>query len=162
VPICPHSVPKPKPKPKFGRPLLLTFFTEIKRQQQAPCDFFPESVYSKKMQQSRRSTMTRTRTTFPRPTAVNRSQYSMRRPALQCVNATCTVLSNRCITLLCIDLKVQYKLHYTIKHNACMTCVRRLMNSKMSMQATRSPRLGQMSLPWQQGSPHNILHGSIE
>ena len=23
VPMCPHSVPKPKPKPKFGRPLIL-------------------------------------------------------------------------------------------------------------------------------------------
>jgi len=25
-----------------------------------------------------------------------------------------------------------------------------------------TPRLAQMSLPWQQGSAHNILHGSIE
>jgi len=28
--------------------------------------------------------------------------------------------------------------------------------------STRSPRLGQMSLSWQQGLAHNILHGSIE
>ena len=25
-----------------------------------------------------------------------------------------------------------------------------------------TPRLAQMSLPWQQGSAHNIAHGSIE
>ena len=31
-----------------------------------------------------------------------------------------------------------------------------------SRQATRSPRLAQISLPWQRGWPHNILYGSIE
>jgi len=31
-----------------------------------------------------------------------------------------------------------------------------------SRKVTGSPRLAQMSLPWQQRSAHNILHGSIE
>ena len=30
------------------------------------------------------------------------------------------------------------------------------------IRTTGSPRLAQISLPWQQGSAHNILHGSIE
>ena len=49
-----------------------------------------------------------------------------------------------------------------MKHpTSCIVCINCQILTT-SRQATGSSRLTQISLPWQQGSAHNILHGSVE